>query len=481
MGLNGSFIFSPQISSVETGPEPPSLGPAVCGRNHGLDKITETQKKFILRMVKARSQEFFNLHGFEMGLLSGWQSGEWFSIDQVDFVVAGSSDDEAQLEGSYQKIVTKVLKIEENVAFSFKMSVSTEADADVIYFVFSYPDTEKKYSPERPLSSIPEKTIESIEVMPAPNGIYVSDQPPNSYVLDVGMKVVKLFVEKELENKPDFLESLLKGTDEVNQRALKAGFLKQLQASLPFTWSEEMIQDWLYDEASKHHALNDSKSRTREAHPVQEKFQKPPEILKKSQTISKNSMSAQDLSSSATSTSMHPVFTCEKGCGTVLNLLGRGLNGSFMFSQQIKDIETAPYLPGFAECSENCGLNMITETQKNFILAMVRARSKEFFESNGFEMSLLNSWQDSGWFPIDQVDLVVTGLSDVEAKLEGSYQKLLTQFLEVEKKLAFSFKMRVGQEADSDAIYFVLSYPQKFNLRDKKNSTELPLLTWEDF
>ena len=47
MGLNGSFIFSPQISSVETGPEPPSLGPAVCGRNHGLDKITETQKKFI--------------------------------------------------------------------------------------------------------------------------------------------------------------------------------------------------------------------------------------------------------------------------------------------------------------------------------------------------------------------------------------------------------------------------------------------------
>ena len=110
-----------------------------------------------------------------------------------------------------------------------------------------------------------------------------------------------------------------------------------------------------------------------------------------------------------------------------------------------------------------------------------KKRSQEFFELNGFEMSLLNSWQDSGWFPIDQVDLIVTGLSDVEAKLEGSYQKLLTQFLEVEKKLAFSFKMRVGQEADSDAIYFVLSYPQKFNLRDKKNSTELPLLTWEDF
>lgn len=323
------------------------------------------------------------------------------------------------------------------------------------------------------LDSKPERTIESIEVMPAPNGIYVPDQPPNSYVLDVGMKVVKLFVEKKLENKPDFLESLLKDTGAVNQRALKAGFLKQLQASLPFTWSEEMVQDWLYDEASKHHALNDSKSRTRET--------QPPKILKKSRRKSKNSMSAQDLRSLADSTPLDPVFTCEQGCGTVFNLLGRGLNGSFVFSQQIKDIETAPYLPGFVECSENCGLNMITETQKNFILAMVRARSNEFFELNGFEMSLLNSWQDSGWFSVDQVDFVVTGLSDVEAKLEGSYQKLLTQFLEVEKKLAFSFKMSVGQEADSDAIYFVFSYPGKFKLKDKENSTELPLLTWEDF
>ena len=96
-------------------------------------------------------------------------------------------------------------------------------------------------------------------------------------------------------------------------------------------------------------------------------------------------------------------------------------------------------------------------------------------------MSLLNSWQDSGWFPIDQVDLIVTGLSDVEAKLEGSYQKLLTKFVEVEKRVAFSFKMSVGQRANSDAVYFVLSVPQKFNLKDKKNFTELPPLACEEF
>ena len=98
----------------------------------------------------------------------------------------------------------------------------------------------------------------TIEVMPAPNGIYVPDHPPNSYVMTVGMKALKLFVEKELKNKPDFLESLLKSTDDVNQEAAKTGFLKQLQASLPFTWSEEMVQAWLYDEANKYHAFNDA-------------------------------------------------------------------------------------------------------------------------------------------------------------------------------------------------------------------------------
>ena len=72
------------------------------------------------------------------------------------------------------------------------------------------------------------------------------------------MKALKLFVEKELKNKPDFLESLLKSTDDVNQEAAKTGFLKQLQASLPFTWSEEMVQAWLYDEANKYHAFNDA-------------------------------------------------------------------------------------------------------------------------------------------------------------------------------------------------------------------------------
>ena len=127
-------MFSPRISSVETG-----LETAPCGRNCDSNKITEIQKQFILRMVRARLQEFFNLHAFEMGLLDGWQNGGWFPIDQVDLVVTGSSDEEARLEGSYQRLLTNFLKMEEKVAFSFKMSVSTEADAEAVYFLFSYP------------------------------------------------------------------------------------------------------------------------------------------------------------------------------------------------------------------------------------------------------------------------------------------------------------------------------------------------------
>ena len=89
-----------------------------------------------------------------------------------------------------------------------------------------------------------------------------------------------------------------------------------------------------------------------------------------------NSISLQEWRSSAVFTNMYQVFNCEKGCGTLLHFLGRGLNGSVMFSQQIKYIETAPYLPVSTECSGNCDLNMITETQKKFIMAKVRTRSE---------------------------------------------------------------------------------------------------------
>ena len=97
----------------------------------------------------------------------------------------------------------------------------------------------------------------TIEVMPAPDRIYVPDEftrPPNSHVMHVGMKAVKMFVEKELETEHDFLESLLNNINESNQEAAKTGFLQKLRALLPFTWSEEMVQDWLHDESSKHHA-----------------------------------------------------------------------------------------------------------------------------------------------------------------------------------------------------------------------------------
>ena len=271
----------------------------------------------------------------------------------------------------------------------------------------------------------------TIEVMPAPDRVDVPDvffKPPNSDVMHVGMKALKLFVEKKLEKNPDFLEVSLNNINEMNQRTAKTGFVEQLQALLPFTWSEEKVQNWLYDEAKKHHALNPKS---------------------------------------------HPVFHC-RNCNTNVNLLGMGLNGSFIFSPQISSVETGPEPSSLRPdlCGRNHGLDKITETQKTFILRMVKARLQEFFNLHGFEMGMLSGWQNGEWFSINQVDFVVAGSSDDEAQLEGSYQKILTKFLKIEEKVAFSFKMSVSTEADADVIYFVFSYPNT----EKKYSPERPLL-----
>ena len=257
----------------------------------------------------------------------------------------------------------------------------------------------------------------TIEVMSAPDRIYVPDEftkPPNSHVMHMGMKAVKSFVEEELKAEPGFLEFLLNDINESNQTAAKTSFLEQFKALLPFTWSEEKVQTWLYEKASEHHARN-------------------PETK--------------------------PIFNCNncESC-PVLSLLGKGLNGSFMFSPQINSIETASEP---ARCTRNCCSNKITETHKNFMLAMVQARLQEFFNLHGFEMGLLSGWQSEDWFPIDEVDFVVTGSSDEEARLDGSYQRLLTHFLKMEEKVAWSFKMRVSTEANADVVYFVFSYPPK--------------------
>ena len=257
----------------------------------------------------------------------------------------------------------------------------------------------------------------TIEVMSAPDRIYVPDEftkPPNSHVMHVGMKAVKLFVEKQLGNNPDFLEMLLKNIDGENQEIVKTGLLEQLQMLLPFTWSEKTVQAWLYDRASK---------------------------------------------------SQNPaMFQCQS-CGTVLQTVGMGLTGSVMFGPKIHELET------FAEPVEcgtttrsgrNCSLK-ITETHKNFILLQVRAKLQEFCNLHGFQMSLLNDWQNmiGNWFPIDQARFVVTGLSDEEANSQGSYQQLLTHSLKMDEHVAFCFKLRVSREVDAEFIYFVFSYPQK--------------------
>ena len=162
----------------------------------------------------------------------------------------------------------------------------------------------------------------------------------------------------------------------------------------------------LYDEASKHHALN-------------------PET--------------------------DSIFNCKNGCDPKFSLLGKGLNGSVVFGPQIQNRIDL--------------FNMINETQKQFILKKIREKSENFFDLFGFEMGLLEDWtlddRRKGWFPIDQVDFVVSGLSDDRGRLEGSYQQLLIHFLKMDEKPAFSFKMRVSTEADAQAVYFLFSYPKK--------------------
>ena len=83
----------------------------------------ETQKRLILRAISTKKQEFFNLHGFEVGLLERWFNGCWFDVGSSRLIVTNLDDRNGQQEGSHQKLVTDLIKFENKVAFTFRIRV----------------------------------------------------------------------------------------------------------------------------------------------------------------------------------------------------------------------------------------------------------------------------------------------------------------------------------------------------------------------